>query len=269
MILDGKKVSQEIREQLRQRILNEQLHKKLAIILVGDDPASLRYTQKKHQKAQEIGITSFLHHLPSTSTEEEVAQVVDESNAQADGVMVQLPLPPHLNSERILNRIAPEKDVDGLTAVSLGKLLQKDERCAPATPLGIIRLLEAYPIPFLGKEVVILSRSALIGKPLALLFLNRGATVTVCHSQTREIKAHTLRADILVSAIGKPRLVTEDMVKSGAVVVDAGTAEEAGQLVGDVDFTVVEKKASYITPVPGGVGPMTIAQLLANVVQTP
>lgn len=266
MILDGKKVARELLDQLQQQIKEKKLHKKLAIILVGDNPASLLYTSMKRKKAQEIGMEAEIHHFASTISEEELCLQIRSLQMTVDGILVQLPLPPELNTEVVLNTISPEKDADGLTAASLGKLFQKDERYAPATPLAIIRLLEAYHLPLSGKEVVIVNRSALIGKPLALLFLHRGATVTVCHSQTRELSSYTLRADILVSAVGKPRFITAEMVKPGAIVIDAGIAQEGNGVVGDVDFSSVEKKVSYITPVPGGVGPVTVAQLLANVV---
>ncbi len=266
-ILDGKKIAAEIAEELKQEISARKTHPRLSIILVGDNPESKLYTSMKLKKCMEIGVQGTLHHLPETGSEEEIINVIRQVNDQSDGVMIQIPLPSHLNTEKILNAINPDKDVDGLTAMSLGKIMRGDESCAPATPQAIVELLNRYGIPVQGKEVTIINHSALIGKPLALMLLNRGATVTVCHEFTSDLKKHTLAADILITAVGKARFIKEEMVKEHAVVVDAGICKTENGVVGDVDFERVALKASCITPVPGGVGPMTVVMLLKNVVQ--
>ena len=219
----------------------------------------------KKKRADKIGVPTDIIKLPETSTQEEVIAKIKELNRSHSGLIVQLPLPKHLNQQSILNTIDPNKDIDGLTWTSLGKVIAGDETFAPATPKAVIRILEEYNIPFEGKEVVIINRSNLIGKPMAMMFLNRSSTVTVCHRQTKDLKHHTQNADIIVMGVGKPNLLTADMVKKGVVIIDVGISKVDGKIVGDVAPSVIEK-ASYMTPVPGGVGPSTVAILIENLV---
>ncbi len=265
IILDGKKLSNEIIEQLKQRIKQEKLLPSLAIVLCGESPASIMYTGMKKKVCAEIGITAEIFHFSEPVAEEEVIQKIISLNRQVDGIIVQLPLPVNLSRDKILSFIDPAKDVDGLTEVSLGGVLRYNEQLAPATPKGIIRLLEAYHISIKSKEVVIVNHSDIVGKPLAMMFANRGATVTVCHEFTERLSDHTKRADILVSGVGKPYFITKEMVKPQSVVVDVGINKIGNSTCGDVDGAV-SSVAAFLTPVPGGVGPMTIAMLLENVV---
>ncbi len=266
-ILDGKALANEIRAELKEKI--ERLPKKpgLAVVIVGEDPASKIYVRNKIKACGEIGISSYAYELPNTATQEEVEKLLDElaKNSEINGILLQLPLPKHLNTEQATKRIPFEKDVDGFSSENLGLLLQGKAKITACTPSGVMKLLQKTGIDLTGKHAVILGRSETVGKPMALLLLNANATVTVCHSKTKNVKEICQNADIIVSAIGKANYVTADMVKEGAIVVDVGiNRNEEGKLCGDVDFDNVSPKTAYITPVPGGVGPMTITMLLYN-----
>jgi len=274
--LDGKRVAQDMYQKLQGEVLalkEKNIVPRLVIILVGDNPASLSYIKSKQKASEQIGVESELIKMsPDETTTESLIAKINELNDDnsVNGVLVQLPLPKHIYEPEIIKAIDPKKDVDGFTAYNIGKMfLSTDfEELAPCTPLGIIRMLEHYNIDVEGKEAVVVGRSNIVGKPAAVMLINRGATVTVCHSKTRDLGAHTRRADILVVAVGKLGLITEDMVKDGAVVVDVGmNRNEEGKLVGDVDFENVSKKVSFISPVPGGCGLMTVACLMENVVK--
>jgi len=275
-ILDGKEVAAVVRADVKRRVdaLRESrgVQPGLAAILVGEDPASIVYVRNKRRACEKVGIRSWLFELPSATPEENLLNVIDELNAEPEvhGILVQLPLPDHIDTRHVIERIAPKKDVDGFHPENYGLLASGRPRFVPCTPLGIQRILEHYEIPTSGKHVVIVGRSNLVGKPLGLLLLQRGkyadATVTICHSRTANLGAITRTADILVAAVGRPKLVTRDMVQPGSVVIDVGINRVDGQLVGDVDFPSVSEIAAAITPVPGGVGPMTVAMLLHNTV---
>ena len=241
----------------------------LATILVGDDPASIVYVENKRKASAEVGIVDHHRHLGADATQEEVAAAIAESNDDPDvsGILLQLPVPKGLDGAALTGLIAPEKDVDGLTPVSVGRLVKGMPGLRPCTPLGIIELLDLHDVALEGAEAVVVGRSDLVGKPVAALLLQRNATVTACHSRTRELAAVCARADILVAAIGRPRMIGAEYVKPGAVVMDVGINRTDDGLVGDVDFDPVAERASLITPVPGGVGPMTPAMLLRNTVQ--
>ena len=278
MILSGKAIADEIQEELRQKISKLSSPPGLAMVLVGDNPSSQTYVNMKRKACGNVGIHSFFYHLPATASEIELLNLISELNQdkKVDGILVQSPLPKHINSEKIITAIDPTKDVDGFHPINAGKLLlgHKDG-FIPCTPLGIQVLLERSHISVEGKDVVIVGRSPIVGKPLAALLIqnapNSNATVTVVHSKTSDLKAHTRRADILVAAIGSPCFIKEDMIKEGVVVIDVGinrvedpSKPQGYRLVGDVDFNLVEKKCLAITPVPKGVGPMTVAMLLQN-----
>jgi len=271
-ILDGRKLSAEIRASVKEEtaFLREKgIVPGLAVVLVGDDPASKVYVGQKEKGCLEAGFASFLHRLPASTTQEQLLDLIGRLNGDAlvHGILVQLPLPPQIDPDTVLAAIRPEKDVDGFHPVNIGRLVAGLPACEPCTPKGILRLLKSTEIPLAGKEAVVIGRSNIVGKPVALMLLAESATVTVCHSRTRDLAEHVRRADILVAAIGKPRFVTADMVKEGAVVVDVGINRLEEGLVGDVDYGPVSEKASWITPVPGGVGPMTIAMLLENTLE--
>jgi len=272
IIIDGKKLSAEIKEEVKAEVenLNKTLNirSSLATILVGNNPASEIYVNLKHKACEECEINSLMERFPETITEKELLEKIYELNNNKDinGILVQMPLPRHINPAKIMSAILPFKDVDGFNPVNSGKIPNNDETLAPCTPKGVIYMLEKYNIKIEGSEVVIINHSAVVGKPLALMLLNRNATVTVCHVFTKNLKEHTLKADILISAVGKPNLITEDMVKEGAIVIDVGISKVNNKVVGDVDFENVKNKVSFITPVPGGAGPMTIAMLLKNTV---
>ena len=271
-ILDGKKLSAEIRASVKEEtaFLREKgIVPGLAVVLVGDDPASKVYVGQKEKGCLEAGFASFLHRLPASTTQEQLLDLIGRLNGDAlvHGILVQLPLPPQIDPDTVLAAIRPEKDVDGFHPVNIGRLVAGLPACEPCTPKGILRLLKSTEIPLAGKDAVVIGRSNIVGKPVALMLLAESATVTVCHSRTRDLAEHVRRADILVAAIGKPRFVTADMVKEGAVVVDVGINRLEEGLVGDVDYGPVSEKASWITPVPGGVGPMTIAMLLENTLE--
>ncbi len=273
IILDGKNISKIRKENLKNEV-NELINiynKKptLAIIQINDNPASQIYVRNKQKAAAYCNMETKLIHLEETVSEEEVLQIIDELNEDSNinGIIAQLPLPKHINEHTIINHIYEEKDVDGFSISCKGKLFGNIETFTPATPTGIISLLEAYNIDISGKEAVIVGRSNIVGKPMAMLLLNKNATVTIAHSKTKDLKEVTKRADILVVAIGKAKYITEDMVKDGAVIVDVGINRIEDKIYGDVDFDNVANKVSYITPVPGGVGPLTIITLLENTVK--
>lgn len=275
-LLDGKKTAQELYASLRGEVesLKEKgVNPKLVIILVGDNPASLSYIRSKQKASEKVGVDfELLQFSPNEMDTEKLIAQIHELNKDVgvNGILVQLPLPDHIYEPDVVKAIAPPKDVDGFTAYNIGKMfLSKNfEDLAPCTPLGIMMMLEKYGIEVEGKEAVVVGRSNIVGKPVSVMLLNRGATVTTCHSKTKDLAFHTRRADLLVVAVGKEKFIGGDMVKDGAVVVDVGINRNSeGKLVGDVDFDVVAKKASYITPVPGGCGPMTVACLIHNVVK--
>ena len=241
----------------------------LAVLLVGDDPASAVYVRSKERACREAGIRTFDTRLPATTTQDELLQKVDALNLdpQVHGILVQLPLPRHINAVTVLQRIAALKDVDGFTWRSLGALLDGHAVLAPCTPSGSMLMLERSGVPIAGRHAVVIGRSSIVGKPAALMLLERNATVTICHSRTTDLAAIACQADILICAAGKPRMVTADMVKPGAAVIDVGINRlPDGTLCGDVDFGPVCERAGWITPVPGGVGPMTVAMVIANVI---
>ena len=270
-VIDGKAVAAGVRERVAAGVEEFKSDRGgdvpgLATVLVGDDPASHIYVANKRKQTEEVGMRSIHHELGASTPQDELLELVGELNEQetVDGVLVQLPLPDQIDSDEIVAAIDPAKDVDGLNPITAGMLAQGRPGLVPCTPQGVIELLDHAEVAIEGSEAVVLGRSILVGRPLASLLLGRNATVTVCHSRTRDLAAVCSRADILVAAVGSPRLVTADMVKPGAAVIDVGTNRTDDGLVGDVDFDAVAEVAGAITPVPGGVGPMTIAMLLAN-----
>ncbi len=271
--IDGKELAAKLREGIREDVQRFKRERGkeigLAVVLVGEDPASQVYVRNKIKACEEVGIRSYSYHLPAETEQAQLAALVDElvGDEKIHGILVQLPLPKHLDAESILKRIPPEKDVDGFCAENVGNLAMNRTALVACTPFGVMKMLEAYGIDPRGKSAVVLGRSNIVGKPMAMLLLNADATVTVCHSKTKDLAAVCAGADILVVAIGRAKFVTADMVKPGAVVIDVGMdRDENGKLCGDVDYEAVKDKASYITPVPGGVGPMTITMLLYNTV---
>ena len=272
-IIDGKELAKNIRLKLKEEVeelQNAEIFPKLAVIMVGDDKASKVYVKNKSKACEEIGIAYEEFLLPEKTTMEELLKLIEELNNDTTihGILVQSPLPKGLDANEAFKAISPQKDVDGFHPINVGKLSLNQDCFVSCTPLGIIKMLEAYSIAIEGSHAVMIGRSNIVGKPLAKCLLNKNATVTVCHSKTKNLKELTKQADILVAAIGKPRFVTEDMVKEGAVVIDVGiNRTDDGKLVGDTDFENIKEKVSYITPVPGGVGPMTIAMLMHNVVK--
>ncbi len=270
-IIDGRRISAEITERAKREV--EELKKDgieagLATVLVGDDPASRLYVKLKGRACDSVGIRSERYEFPGDAKEAEIIKLIDELNSRDSihGILVQLPLPKPLDSRRIMNEISPDKDVDGFNPVNMGRLLIGSERFIPCTPKGVIRMLEHEGVELDGKNCVIVNHSPVVGKPLAMLLLNRDATVSVCHVKTRDLGKFTREAEILIVAAGVPALIKADMVRKGAVVIDVGISRTKDGIVGDVDFDAVKEKASLITPVPGGVGPMTIAMLLENTV---
>ncbi len=269
-LIDGKKVAKEIRDAVGQEV--QQLKKQsgnvpgLATVLVGEDPASAVYVRSKNKICKELGFVSLEHTLSEDTQEKDLLALVHELNRNeaVSGILVQLPLPKHIDSIKVLEAIDPAKDVDGFHPVSVGRLMMGTAVLAPCTPSGIIEMLDRYGVEIEGRHAVVLGRSNIVGKPVAMLLLHRNATVTLCHSRTQDLPEVTRSADILIAAVGRPNMVTANMVKEGAVVIDVGINRVDGKLVGDVAFDEVEPKASLITPVPGGVGPMTIAMLMAN-----
>ena len=272
VMMDGRSVSREWKLKIAKQtesLINNGVKPHLAVVLVGENPASQVYVRNKEKACQQAGIHSSIIRLQENCTQEELEQVVLSLNADdtVHGILVQLPLPAHLSETRVLALIDPDKDVDGFHAMNSGRLMNGQPRFVPCTPLGVMKLLEAYEIPVEGKHAVVIGRSNIVGKPMAMLLLAENATVTVCHSRTKNLAEITRQADILVAAVGKAGFVTADMVKPGAVVIDVGINRVDGKLVGDVDAAQVGEVAGYLTPVPGGVGQMTIAMLLANTLE--
>lgn len=274
IIIDGKKISNEIKDELKVKVSEYKKEGKeitLAVIQVGNDPASSVYVGNKKKACEYIGINSIAYELPEETTEVELLDIVEELNARADvnGILVQLPLPKHINEDLVIQTIDPLKDVDGFHPQSVGALSIGQKGFVSCTPAGVIQLLKRSGIEIEGKECVIVGRSNIVGKPMGLLLLRENGTVTICHSRTKNLKEVTKRADILVVAIGKPKFITKDYVKEGAVIIDVGIhRDENNKLCGDVDYSDVVEHVSAITPVPGGVGPMTIAMLMNNCVES-
>ena len=267
VIMDGKALAAEKKAEIRARARELRRQPGLAVILVGDDPASAVYVRNKIKDCEECGILCMDYHLPQSATQDEVLELVEKMNhyGSIDGILVQLPLPGQIDERAVLEAIAPDKDVDAFHPENAGRILQGDAYYLPCTPAGVMELLKKYGIDPAGKKCVVVGRSNIVGKPMALLLLQANGTVTVCHSRTPNLKEECQQADILISAVGKQNLITADMVKEGAVVIDvAMNRDEQGKLCGDVDYAAVSEKASYITPVPGGVGPMTRAMLMEN-----
>ena len=270
-IIDGKKVSAQVKEEVRKQTLELKeaygITPGLAVVIVGDDPASCVYVNNKKKACEVVGFKSEEYALPASTTQEELLELVNTLNNKQDinGILVQLPLPEHLDDKAVIEAINPQKDVDAFHAVNVGKIMLGEYDFLPCTPSGVMEMLHAYDIPVSGKNCVVIGRSNIVGKPMAMLLLHENGTVTICHSRTKNLAEVCRGADILVAAVGKPKFVTSDMVKEGAVVIDVGMdRDENGKLCGDVDFENVKDKCSYITPVPGGVGPMTISTLMKN-----
>ncbi len=272
ILLDGKNLAEQIKEDIKKEVekyINKGYRRPtLAVILVGENPASQIYVNKKIKDCQSVGINSRPFFLPENTTQIELLDLIGQLNGddEVDGILVQLPLPSGINTLEIIEAINPKKDVDGFHPLNVGKLATgKSDGIVPCTPFGIMKLLEHYKIDTFCKDVVVVGASNIVGKPMSLLFLkDEKSTVTICHKNTKDLKSHTLKADILVVAVGKPKLITADMVKEGAVIIDVGINRVEGKIVGDVDFESVKEKVYAITPVPGGVGPMTVAMLLYN-----
>lgn len=273
-LIDGKSLAASIKSALAQTTqkLSEQYGRRpcLAVILVGENQASVTYVKNKEKACEVCGITSEKYNLPDTTSEEEVLSLIDRLNADdtVDGILCQLPLPSHINEKKIINAISPEKDVDGFSPVSVGRLVTGDDGFVSCTPAGILELLKSVDTPISGRHCVVIGRSNIVGKPVSLLMLRENATVTVCHSRTENLADEVRRADIVIAAVGKRKFVTADMIKPGATVIDVGiNRDENGKLCGDVDFENVAPLCRAITPVPGGVGPMTVAMLMKNTVR--
>ena len=272
-VMDGKLVAAEVKQEVSGRVKHLQqqgVWPWLSTVLVGDDPASETYLRAKHKACEEVGIKSENHHLPSDTPQDKLEALIDQLNHddRVHGILVQLPLPKHLEEDRTIDRLDPDKDVDGLHPVNVGKLASGTEGLVPCTPKGVVRLLQHYKVQIAGSKATIVNRSNLVGRPLAMLLLNRDATVTICHSKTKELANITREADILVTAIGRPEVrIGPSYVKHGSTVVDVAINRVDGKLRGDIDFEPVSKIVQYITPVPGGVGPMTVAMLLENTIQ--
>ncbi|MBI2664518.1 bifunctional methylenetetrahydrofolate dehydrogenase/methenyltetrahydrofolate cyclohydrolase FolD [Candidatus Woesearchaeota archaeon] len=265
-IIDGKEIAKKILEKMKQEVSTLQKKPGLAAVIVGDNPASKIYVGMKRKTCEKAGIYSEEHKLPEKTTQEELLKLIRKLNEdeKIHAILVQLPLPQHISSEKVFSEVLLQKDVDGFSPVNVGRLVAGNENSVPCTPKGIIRILEETGIEIAGANAVVVGRSNIVGKPVASMLLNRNATVTVCHSKTKNLGEITKQADILIAAVGKPGMITEDMVKEGAAVVDVGINKTGNELVGDVDFEKVKEKAAWITPVPGGVGPMTVAMLLEN-----
>lgn len=269
-IIDGKALAQKVKDELKVKVseFEKENGRKiaLAVILVGENPASKVYVNNKIKSTEYVGMKSLSFHLPENSTQEEVSDLVKTlaSDSTVDGILVQLPLPKHLNENKILSLIPAEKDVDGFLAENVGNLMLGMPCTVACTPFGVLKMLKSEGVELSGKNAVVIGRSNIVGKPMAMLLLKENCTVTICHSKTTNLKEICSNADVLVAAIGRPKFVTADMVKDGAVVIDVGINRTENGLVGDVDFDAVKEKASLISPVPGGVGPMTIAMLLEN-----
>ena len=268
-IIDGKELAKLIRREIRRQVKKLKFAPGLAVVQVGDDPASTVYVSNKEKDCQYVGFHSEVHRMPADIPQAAVVERIRMLNSREDihGIIAQMPVPDGIDGDAIINEIAPEKDADGLTLVNLGNLLINREQTVPCTPAGIIRLIESTGTKIEGSRTVCVGRSSLVGKPVGLMLLNRNATVTYCHTRTRDLPSETQQADILIAAAGKPQLVTADMVKPGAVVIDVGITIAENGFVGDVDFEGVKEVAGFITPVPGGVGPMTRAMLLENTLE--
>ncbi len=270
-IIDGKAISAQIREEIKEEVAEftakHGFAPSLTVVIVGEDPASQVYVRNKHKACEQVGITSDIISLPADTPEDVLLSLIDRLNNDkaVNGILVQLPLPKHINEKNIICRISPQKDVDAFGYENVGRILTGDFDFLPCTPAGVMELLHRSDITVSGKDCVVIGRSNIVGKPMAALLMHENGTVTVCHSRTTDLCAHTKRADILVSSVGKPGFITADMIKEGAVVIDVGINRlPDGKLTGDVDFDNCEEKAAAITPVPGGVGPMTITMLLKN-----
>ena len=265
-IIDGKAISAAVKSEVKSDIEKLNLKPRLIVILVGDNPASQVYVNNKAKACEEVGIFSRTIVCSSEITQEELIATIEElnSNPRCNGILVQLPLPSHINEKAVLEAISPEKDVDAFHPVNVGKIMQGKYEFAPCTPAGIMEMLERENISVEGKHCVVVGRSNIVGKPMSMLLLHKNATVTICHSKTTNLEEICRSADILVAAVGKPNFITNSMVKEGAILIDVGINRVDGKLVGDIDFNNVKDKCSYITPVPGGVGPMTIAMLMKN-----
>lgn len=266
-IIDGKAISAAVKEQVRAEIAKDGIKAGLAVVIVGDDPASRVYVNNKKKACELCGIQSFEYALPEETTQEQLLELVDTLNGDnsVNGILVQLPLPKHLDEKAVIERISPMKDVDAFHEANVGRIMIGNYAFLPCTPAGCMELIHSTGVDVAGKECVVIGRSNIVGKPMAMLLLHENGTVTVCHSKTRELAEVCRRADILVAAVGRANFVTADMVKPGAVVIDVGINRQAdGKLCGDVKFDEVSEVAGYITPVPGGVGPMTIAMLMRN-----
>ena len=274
ILLDGKALSEKIKEEVKvevaQLVEEKQITPGLAVILVGNDAASATYVASKAKSCKNAGIYSVVHEMPESITQEELLETIARmnENPKLDGILVQLPLPKHIDTTIVLEAINPLKDVDGFHPYNVGRMVSNLDAFLPATPIGVMRMFQEYGIELSGKNVVVIGSSDIVGKPMASLLINAKATVTVCNSRTKDLKAHTLAADIVVIAVGVPYLLKADMVKDGAVVIDVGINRlETGKLVGDADFESLKDKCSHLTPVPGGVGPMTIGMLLKNTIK--
>ncbi|KYJ86008.1 bifunctional methylenetetrahydrofolate dehydrogenase/methenyltetrahydrofolate cyclohydrolase FolD [Sulfurovum riftiae] len=274
-LIDGKSLAQKVQENVAKEVEELKQVKNivpgLAVLLIGDDPASHAYVNMKAKACERVGFYSITHNMPDTISQDEIIATIEMMNAnpRIDGILVQLPLPKHIDTDKILEVIDPQKDVDGFHAYNVGRLVTGLDSFVACTPLGVMKMFEEYEIDLEGKDVCVVGASNIVGKPMASLLLNANATVTITHIFTKDLKAHTSKADIVVVGVGVPGLIKEDMVKEGAIVIDIGINRlEDGSLVGDVDFKNVAPKCSFITPVPGGVGPMTIAMLLSNTLKS-
>lgn len=269
IILDGKKVSNQIYTELKNKIDNEKIKAKLAVIHIGDDEPSKIYIRSKNKVCKQLGIDFVEYKFESSITENELISLITKLNKDSSisGILLQNPLPSTIDAKNVFNIINPKKDVDGFNPINIGKLVIGDPLFIPCTPNGIIKLLEYYNINIEGKKVVILGRSNIVGKPLVQCLLNKNATITICHSKTQNLKSETKQADILISAVGKPKFIKQDWIKKDTIIIDVGINRDSnGEICGDIDFDNVKEKASYITPVPGGIGPMTIAMLMQNTI---
>jgi len=275
VLLDGKilsaKIKEEVKVEVTQIVKEKNITPGLAVILVGNDAASATYVASKAKACKDAGIYSVVHEMPESITQEELLETINmmNNNPKLDGILVQLPLPKHIDTTTVLEAINPLKDVDGFHPYNVGRMVSNLDSFLPATPFGVMRMFEEHNIELSGKDVVVIGSSDIVGKPMASLLINKKATVTVCNSRTKDLKAHTSKADIVIIAVGVPYLLKEDMVKDGAIVIDVGINRlDTGKLVGDADFEGLKNKCSHLTPVPGGVGPMTIAMLLYNCVES-
>ncbi len=274
VLLDGKilsaKIKEEVKVEVTQIVKEKNITPGLAVILVGNDAASATYVASKAKACKDAGIYSVVHEMPESITQEELLETINmmNNNPKLDGILVQLPLPKHIDTTTVLEAINPLKDVDGFHPYNVGRMVSNLDSFLPATPFGVMRMFEEHNIELSGKDVVVIGSSDIVGKPMASLLINKKATVTVCNSRTKDLKAHTSKADIVIIAVGVPYLLKEDMVKDGAIVIDVGINRlDTGKLVGDADFEGLKNKCSHLTPVPGGVGPMTIAMLLKNTIK--